>query len=242
VLYVINVETMRLQPLGDSALILDFADESSDADELLRRALTVAEVLERAQIPGVIEITSAYQSVALFLDLSGVATAAADRQIEDFLNDRIASALAAAGRAPKRHVRSVDIPVCYDGEFALDLARVAEQVTLNPSEVIALHLSAKYTTACIGFMPGFPFLAGLPKQLHLPRLATPRTHVPAGSVAIAGAQSGIYPLESPGGWNVIGRTPIQLFDPKANPPALLRAGDQVRFRAITRDEFNALLR
>ena len=233
---------MRLQPLGDSALILDFADESSDADELLRRALTVAEVLERAQIPGVIEITSAYQSVALFLDLSSVTAAAADRQIEDFLNDRIASALAAAGRATKRRVRSVDIPVCYDGEFALDLARVAEQVTLNPSEVIALHLSAKYTTACIGFMPGFPFLAGLPKQLHLPRLATPRTHVPAGSVAIAGAQSGIYPLESPGGWNVIGRTPIQLFDPKANPPALLRAGDQVRFRAITRDEFNALLR
>jgi inhibitor of KinA len=139
-------------------------------------------------------------------------------------------------------VRSLEIPVCYDAEFALDLARIAEQTTLDPSEVIALHLSAKYTTACIGFMPGFPFLAGLPKELHSPRLATPRTRVPAGSVAIAGAQSGVYPLESPGGWNVIGRTPIRLFDANANPPALLRPGDRVRFRAITRDEFDGLLK
>jgi inhibitor of KinA len=233
---------MRLQPLGDSALILDFADESSNADELLRRALTAAEALERASIPGVIEITSAYQSVALFFDLSRVVAAASDQRISDFLNDRIASALESTRRASKRRVRSIEIPVCYDEEFALDLAHVAEQVTLDPAEVIALHLSAKYVTACIGFMPGFPFLAGLPKPLHLPRLATPRMRVPAGSVAIAAAQSGIYPLESPGGWNVLGRTPIRLFDPNANPPALLQPGDRVRFRAIARDEFDALLR
>jgi inhibitor of KinA len=233
---------MRLDALGDSAVILDFADEYSDPGKLLRRVLAAAEALERAQIPGVVEITSAYQSVALFFDLGRVVAAADEHRAEDFLNDRITSALAAAGRASRKKVRAIEIPVCYDAEFALDLSGVAEQTTLDPAEVIALHLSAKYITACIGFMPGFPFLAGLPRRLHLPRLATPRTRVPAGSVAIAAGQSGIYPLESPGGWNVIGRTPIRLFDANANPPALLRAGDQVRFRSITRDEFNALMR
>jgi inhibitor of KinA len=131
--------------------------------------------------------------------------------------------------------------VCYDLELALDLARIAEQTSLEQTQVIELHSSATYTTACIGFMPGFPFLAGLPAKLHLPRLATPRTRVPAGSVAIAAAQAGIYPFDSPGGWNVIGRTPLRLFDAHQNPPALLRPGDRVRFRSITREEFDKFL-
>ena len=233
---------MRIQQLGDSAIILDFADESSDAGELLKRSLSAADALERASIPGVIEVTSAYQSVALFLDLNRIASLVNGRSIADFLHEKIVSLVRAGGHRSKIRARSVEVPVCYDFEFAPDLARVAEHTSLEQTEVIELHSSATYITACIGFMPGFPFLAGLPAKLQVPRLATPRTQVPAGSVAIAGAQAGIYPLDSPGGWNVIGRTPVRLFDAGSNPPALLRPGDRVRFRAISRDEFHGSLR
>jgi inhibitor of KinA len=134
--------------------------------------------------------------------------------------------------------RRVQIPVCYDEEFALDLDRVANHTSLTPDAIVTLHSSAEYTVACIGFMPGFPFLAGLPQQLRVPRLESPRTKVSAGSVAIANAQAGVYPLESPGGWNVLGRTPLQLFRVNENPPTLLRPGDCVQFRRITRTQFD----
>ena len=134
--------------------------------------------------------------------------------------------------------RRVEIPVCYDEEFALDLKRVANHTSLTPDAIVALHSSAEYTVACIGFMPGFPFLAGLPQPLCVPRLESPRTKVSAGSVAIANAQAGVYPLESPGGWNVLGRTPLQLFRVNESPPTLLRPGDRVQFRKITRAQFD----
>jgi len=232
---------MRIQPLGDSAIILDFADESSDAVELLKRSLSAADALERANIPGVIEVTSAYQSVALFLDLNRIASVVNGRTIADFLHEKIVSLVQSRGHRSKIRTRSVEIPVCYDLELAPDLARIAEQTSLEQTQVVELHSSATYTTACIGFLPGFPFLAGLPAKLQAPRLATPRTRVLAGSVAIAGGQAGIYPLDSPGGWNVIGRTPLRLFDARLNPPALLRPGDRVRFRPITRNEFDKFL-
>ena len=237
----INVETMRIQPLGDSAIILDFADESSDAVELLKRSLSAADALERANIPGVIEVTSAYQSVALFLDLNRIASVVNGRTIADFLHEKILSLVQSRGHRSKLRTRSLEIPVCYDLELAPDLARIAEQTSLEQTQVVELHSSATYTTACIGFLPGFPFLAGLPAKLQAPRLATPWTRVLAGSVAIAGGQAGIYPLDSPGGWNVIGRTPLRLFDARLNPPALLRPGDRVRFRPITRNEFDKFL-
>jgi inhibitor of KinA len=145
--------------------------------------------------------------------------------------------VASAGGRAARKARRIEIPVCHDDEFALDLARVARQTQLTGEAVIALHSSSEYTVACVGFVPGFPFLAGLSEKLRVPRLESPRTKVPAGSVAIANAQAGIYPFESPGGWNVIGRTPLRLFDTNAQSPALLQPGDRVRFRRTTRDEF-----
>ncbi|PYI74619.1 MAG: kinase inhibitor, partial [Verrucomicrobia bacterium] len=118
---------------------------------------------------------------------------------------------------------------CYDAEFALDLTRIVSHTSLTPDAIAVLHSSAEYTVACIGFVPGFPFLAGLSEKLRVPRLETPRTKVPPGSVAIANAQAGIYPFESPGGWNVIGRT--------QNPPTFLQSGDRVRFHRVSREEF-----
>src|SRR5205807_2202018 len=224
---------MTFHPLGDSALIVDFADEASDRERLLARALSVVEALEGANIPGVIDVTSAYESVALFFEPG---------RIEGDVEEKIRALVAQAGVRGGRKARRIEIPVCYDDEFALDLARVASQTFLTGDAIIALHSSTEYTVACIGFVPGFPFLAGLSDKLRVPRLESPRTKVPAGSVAIANAQAGVYPFESPGGWNVIGRTPLRLFRANENPPTLLRSGDRVRFRRITRDEFEARIK
>ena len=133
--------------------------------------------------------------------------------------------------------RTVEIPVCYDPEFGPDLGLVAKQAKLTPEEVIKRHGKPEYLVYLVGFAPGFPYLGGLPKELHTPRHAKPRMVVPPGSVGIGGQQTGIYPLATPGGWNLIGRTPVRLFRPEENPPVLLRAGDQVKFRAISREEF-----
>jgi inhibitor of KinA len=224
---------MTFHPLGDSALTVDFADESSDRERLLARALSTEERLERANVPGVIDVTCAYESVAVFFDPTRIG--------QDF-EEKIGALVPSAGVRAPRKARRMEIPVCYDDEFALDLARVASQTSLTGDAIIALHSSTKYTVACIGFVPGFPFLAGLSDKLRVPRLESPRTKVPAGSVAIANAQAGIYPFESPGGWNVIGRTPLRLFRANENPPTLLRLGDRVRFRRITRDEFEASIK
>jgi inhibitor of KinA len=221
---------MTFHPLGDSALTVDFTDEYSDRERLLARALSVAEALEEANIPGVIDVTSAYESVAVFFD---------PVRIEGDVEEKIRALVASAGVRVSRKRRRIEIPVCYDADFALDLARVEVETNLSADTIIALHSSAEFVVACVGFMPGFPFLAGLPEKLRTTRLATPRTKVPAGSVAIARTQAGVYPVESPGGWNLIGRTPLRLFDANANPPALLQAGNRVRFRGITRNEFEA---
>ena len=130
--------------------------------------------------------------------------------------------------------------MCYGGEYGPDLEAVAVHAGLSPDAVVARHAAGDYSVAMLGFAPGFPYLLGLDPALHAPRRTDPRTRVPAGSVAIGGAQTGIYPRELPGGWNLIGRTPLPLFDPRREPPALLAAGDRVRFRAIDVDGFARL--
>jgi inhibitor of KinA len=220
---------MKIDALGDSALIINLADEISHSSALLARVLSAAATIEGAKLPGVVDVTSSYESVAVFFDLP---------QVERDIEDKIGALIASAGVRVSGKKRRVQIPVCYDEEFALDLDRVANHTSLAPDAIVALHSSAEYTVACIGFMPGFPFLAGLPQPLHVPRLESPRTKVLAGSVAIANAQAGVYPLESPGGWNVLGRTPLQLFRVNESPPTLLRPGDCVQFRRITRAQFD----
>jgi inhibitor of KinA len=224
-----EVRGVKFSPVGDLALLIDFSDESPN--ERLYRALSAAATLERARIPGIIEITSAYESVALFLSPSA---------LEDrFLTDQVSRAINSPGEKPRFQGREIKIPVCYDEEFALDVARVGNETKFSIAKIIELHSSTTFIVACLGFMPGFPYLAGLPVELRVPRLATPRLKVPAGSVAIANAQAGIYPFESPGGWNIIGRTPVSLFDPNKAPPALLAPGDRVLFSQITREQFDA---
>ncbi|MBX3384252.1 MAG: 5-oxoprolinase subunit PxpB [Phycisphaeraceae bacterium] len=136
--------------------------------------------------------------------------------------------------------RTVEIPVCYHADFAPDLAQVAAAAGMSMSAFAAAHAGACYTVRFLGFAPGFAYMDGLPPPLHTPRLATPRTRVPAGSVAIAGERTGIYPAQMPGGWRLIGATPLRMFDASRQEPALLKAGDRVRFRAVCPDEFDRL--
>jgi len=238
---------MDIIQLGDSALIVRVRERFEDApEETLDDVLHTFHQLRNAAIPGVIELAPAYTSVAVFFDPVTVAKASdtAD-ELSDWLAGRVRDVVAAGDRRGRRRrigrdVRVVEIPACYDPEFALDIESVAERAQISTSKVIELHSAAEYRVSCIGFTPGFPFLAGMPKTLATPRRETPRKEIPAGSVGIGGAQTGIYPLRSPGGWNLIGRTPLKLFDPAKNPPSLLQAGDRVRFRAITREEFESL--
>jgi inhibitor of KinA len=235
---------MEIVPLGDSALIVRVRGRFEDApDQTLTEVLRTFRRLQDAAIPGVIELAPAYTTVAVFFDPTIVAQEGPKpAEALDWLTGRVRAAVAphmrgGRGRAAASAVRLVEIPVCYDPEFGFDLENVAHHAQVSSREVVDLHSAAEYRVSCIGFVPGFPFLAGLPRKLGTPRRATPRKEIPAGSVGIGGAQTGIYPLRSPGGWNLIGRTPLRLFDPAKNPPALLRAGDRVRFRVITREEF-----
>jgi inhibitor of KinA len=238
---------MEIIPLGDSTLVVRVRDQLEDeSEEILDEVLRVFQLLQRAAIPGVIELAPAYISVAVFFDpIAVLKSNDAKDGVVDELAKRIRSAITPASRRHRRRVatsgpRSIEIPVCYDPEFGSDLDHVAEHTKLSKREIVDLHSSREYRVACIGFVPGFTFLAGLPKNLATPRRDVPRKEIPPGSVGIGGAQTGIYPLRSPGGWNLIGRTPLRLFDPSKNPPTLLCPGDRVRFRKISREEFESL--
>jgi inhibitor of KinA len=237
---------MEIIPLGDSALVVRVREQFEDApEETLDEVLRVFQMLQRAAIPGIVELAPAYTSVAVFFDPAAVLkSSGAAEGVFDELATRIRSAISSASLRRRRRTagsapRLIEIPVCYEGEFGFDLGRVAEHTKLSAREIVDLHSAVEYRVACIGFVPGFTFLAGLPKNLATPRRDVPRKEIPRGSVGIGGAQTGIYPLCSPGGWNLIGRTPLKLFDPVKNPPTLLCPGDRVRFRAITREEFES---
>ena len=230
-----------IRPVGDGALIVEINETADSGRDISDKVLHVARVLERAAIEGVTEVTTAFTTVAVFYDPARVV--AGQEPVFEALESRVRAALAdgttTLSEESASDVRVIEIPLCYDEEFALDLADVAAHANLAPAEVTAVHCSAEYRVVTVGFTPGFPYLSGLPSQLATPRRATPRAAVAAGSVAIGGSHAGIYPLTSPGGWNVIGRTPMKLFDVTNDPPALLRAGDRVRFRRITAAEFRA---
>jgi inhibitor of KinA len=237
---------MEIFPLGDSALVIRLREQFEDAPEkTLREVLRAFRRLCKAAIPGVIELAPASTTVAVFFDPLRIADAdIKPNEAFDRLTEHIRNALSDPHktRRGKIEVRTIEIPVCYDGEFGFDLADVAHHTGLSAQAIIDLHCSSQYRVSCVGFTPGFPFLSGMPKKLATPRRPMPRKEIVAGSVAIGGAQTGIYPIKSPGGWNVIGRTPLHLFNAQKNPPTLLRAGDRVRFRAITRDEFEKSIR
>lgn len=210
---------MRLRPVGDAALTCELG-ESAGAGARARARSLGRSLLEQA-LPGQRECVPAATSVLVVFDpLRTTAT-----QLGHELRGRLERPTPEA--AGRRH----EVPVVYGGADGPDLAEVATRLGIPPAEVVRLHGSAEYEVEMLGFMPGFAYLGPLPAALELPRRATPRTRLPRGSIAIAGRQTGIYPAASPGGWHVLGRTGVALFDPARRPPALLQPGDRVRFRA-----------
>jgi inhibitor of KinA len=222
---------MTLHPMGDAAVVLEIGQTIDEAT--LARVGSVARAISGRRLTGVTDIVPAFGSVTVFYDPRKIGSyaelAAALQQV----------ATPAEQAYPIGAPRVVEIPVCYGGEFGPDLGVVAAHAGLTPEEVIQLHSGAEYRVHAIGFSPGFPYLGGLPPRLNTPRRATPRPAVPAGSVGIGSAQTGVYPVASPGGWNLIGRTPRALFRLQKSPPALLLSGDRVKFRPITPGEFAA---
>jgi KipI family sensor histidine kinase inhibitor len=158
----------------------------------------------------------------------------------DELAAMVEQSAGSAGSQAEPRSNLVSVPVCYDAEFGPDLMDLANHAKISPEEVIRLHSSATYLVYFLGFSPGFAYMGGLPEKLHMPRLATPRAHVAGGTVGIAGSQTGIYPVDSAGGWRLIGRTPWRMFDPNSDPPTRLQPGDTVRFSAIDRPTFGAM--
>jgi KipI family sensor histidine kinase inhibitor len=227
---------MRIDPLGDSALLVRVVEEFRP-DESLEAVLRATDALEAAAIPGVLEFVPAYTTIGVCYD-------PARSGPFDELRTKIEAALNQdLEKARPRVVALIEVPVCYDDrELAPDLDLVAQHTGLCSEAVVALHSGGEYRVTCVGFTPGFPYLSGLPAELATPRRASPRMEIPAGAVAIGGAQTGIYPRKSPGGWNIIGRTPLRLFNVERDPPALFHAGDRVRFRRISRDEFQEMSR
>jgi len=237
---------MEIIPLGDSTLLVRVAENFERAPEdALKKVIAAERSLEAAQIPGTVEIASAYTTVALFYDpVLAVDAGASSENVVRWMEERIREALADSNKIRSDQIEQplMEIPVCYEPEFGFDLDHVAAHAGLDGKEVVDLHSAAEYRVHCVGFTPGFPFLGGLNPKLATPRRDTPRKEIPAGSVGIGGKQTGIYPVKSPGGWNIVGRTPLRLFDPQRDPPALLRAGARVRFRAIAREEFERMTR
>jgi KipI family sensor histidine kinase inhibitor len=223
-----------IEALGESVLLLRFGDALDDATNA--RVHATSAMLQAARLPGIVDLVPAYATLALHFD----PLAWTDAEDGDALQ-----AIAAAVRMlldmppemPPRSATRVEISVCYGGAEGPDLDALASRAGFDSGDVVARHAAGDYRVAMIGFAPGFPYLLGLDPALATPRRATPRTRVPAGSVAIGGAQTGIYPSELPGGWHLIGRTPLRLFDPRRDPPSLLMPGDRVRFVPIGRDEF-----
>jgi KipI family sensor histidine kinase inhibitor len=206
----------KIFPLGDAALVCE-APPPATLD-CQRRVWAAAELAR--DWPHVLEVVPGMNNLTLVFD-----PLEADREA---LADRLQQAWDAAGQAPTAG-RDVDIPVQYGGEFGPDLAAVANHTGLSTREVIERHSGGQYVVFFLGFQPGFAYMGGLEAALHTPRRASPRLEVPAGSVGIGGEQTGIYPATSPGGWQLIGRTELPLFDPARRPPTLLQPGDRVRF-------------
>lgn len=222
---------LRIVAASDSSLLVEFGDKISA--EFHEPVLALFRALLARNDNRLRNLHPAYASLLIDFDPIRMTHEELASQVQDLIDSAPAS-VNTTGRA-------ISIPVCYDPEFGIDLAEVAAHHRISVAEVIHLHVSATYRVYFLGFSPGFAYLGGLPSKLQIPRLTTPRGRVAAGSVAIAGDQTGIYPVDSAGGWRVIGRTPLRIFDPFANPPTLLQPGDVVRFSAIDRLAFDSSL-
>lgn len=220
----------EIRPEGDSALLIVFGTEiSRDTNRLVSAA---ARRVREQGIRGVVDMIPAFVSLLVCYDPRVISCGA--------LRARLETILQAEAETRETAGRVFEIPVCYGGEFGPDLPFIASHAGLTEREVVDIHTSRDYLVYMLGFLPGFCYLGGLDERIHTPRLETPRLKIPSGSVGIGGSQTGIYPLESPGGWRLLGKTPVRTWDPDRDVPILMQAGDSIRFVEITAAEFRRI--
>lgn len=236
-----NLFDAKITPLGDSAVLIQLGTEINERTHRLIGALT--KHIENHPFPGFIECVPAFTSLTVFYhplkvheQMKGSVCNSPYEKVKAFMKKSLKEMTAEEETAK----RTVEIPVCYGGSFGPDLEEVARINGLTPEEVIEIHTSGEYLVYMIGFAPGFPYLGGMSEKIAAPRRSSPRTSIPAGSVGIAGKQTGVYPLSTPGGWQLIGNTPLDLFRPYQQPPSLLKAGDIVTFVRVTEEEYDRL--
>ena len=223
-------DDVSIRSVGDSALVIEF--EARIDPRINARVVAIATGIDSLHLKGVLDVVPTYRSVTVYYNPLMLSEAS--------LKARLSQIAAHRSQSSPASTRIVEIPVCYDEAFAPDLGSVGDMCGLTRRRIIALHTSRVYRVYMLGFLPGFPYMAEIPPAIAVSRHSAPRTSVPAGSVGIADVQTGIYPVESPGGWRIIGRTPVRIYDPDRRRPFLLKTGDRVRFRAIDRRRFDGL--
>lgn len=224
-----------LLALGDAAVLIEFADHLDLATNT--RIQVLAQAIRHRRMPWVRDVVPALASLAVHVDPVILGFANPIEPVRLLLAQCLDEAL-----APSRSSKQVHIPICYETEFGLDLDDISQRTGLSVAQVIQRHLQSEFMVLMVGFAPGHPYLGGLAPSLSVPRRSAPRVKMPCGAVAIANAQCVVYPFEIPGGWSVVGQTPLRLFDARREQPSLFEPGDQVRFERIDRDRFASLAR
>lgn len=221
---------VRFLLTGDTSLSMEFGNEISEQINAEIRAFNI--LLEKKELPGIVETVPTYRSLMIHYDPGVVTFKALVSELEHMTGELEQVEI------PPSDV--LEIPVLYGGEMGPDLAFVAKHANKTEEEVIRIHSSVEYLIYMLGFTPGFTYLGGMSEEIETPRLETPRVLIPAGSVGIAGKQTGVYPIDSPGGWQLIGRTPVRMYDPDRETPILPRAGQYIRFRRIDQKEYDRI--
>ena len=226
----------KCYPIGDSGLTVEFGDTIDTA--INEYVLSLFHYFRKHPLPGVHDVVPAYSTLSFHYHIYAPGFSnTRGKSCYETLYQKIKRVIDKHIPVKKQVGKNFQIPVCYDDEFALDMNEVSSIKKLSIKEIIRLHTSVFYRVYMNGFLPGFPYMGKLDSAIGVARKSSPRKKVPAGSVGLAGLQTGIYPLESPGGWQIIGRTPLKIFDKKREQPALLQPGDSVQFFSITKDEF-----
>lgn len=222
---------------GDSAVSVEFGDEISVRvnDQVNYFQMVIEEEVKNGRLNGVVETIPAFCSLMICYDPEIIWYEELEQKLKQLLE-------ASSGQERKQKRRLIEIPVCYGGELGPDLNEVAKHANMSPEEVVRIHSETDYLIYMLGFLPGFAYLGGLDPRIETPRLTTPRVKIPAGSVGIGGRQTGIYPLDCPGGWNLIGATPVRPFRIRRKEPILYRAGDYIRFVPVDRKEYDRIKR
>jgi len=219
----------EILPCGDTAVLIRF--EQKIDPEILRQVTMMTNAIKKAEIKGILDMIPAYASILVCFDPLKTDMRSIIEKIEKVKPEK---------QNEKEEQRMIRIPVLYGRPFAEDLDHVAKHAGITTEEVIQIHTANTYPVYMIGFLPGFPYLGNLDERIHTSRRTTPRTDIPAGAVGIGGSQTGVYPIPSPGGWHIIGQTPVKLYDPDQKQPVLLQSGDLIRFYAIDEEEYEKI--